>query len=176
VAFGALAVWVNVRNRQRSEWFQTATGAALTATSLVPCVVVLGGIPRWGWLLWLLCALQATASIFVVHARLDARVASKRNDTRIAARKTEMPALANRRATFVSAAALWAAAAIFAYFGFVWIAAALLIAGAAYFWELRRQRGPGSLQMPLTRIGKQSLALSAVYGALVIAGLWGLGR
>lgn len=161
--FGTLAVWVNVKNRQRSEWFQVASAVTLTSTSLMPCLSALQRIPTWGWLLWLLCALQATAGIFVVHARLDARIASK---------KGQAAPAENRTATATSAAALWVTAVGFVYAGFVWVAVALIIAGAAYFAELRRQKDPASLQMPLTQVGRQSLTLSIVYGLLIISGLW----
>jgi hypothetical protein len=161
--FGGLAVFVNVRNRQRSEWFQVASAVTLTSTSLMPSLAALQIVPRWGWLLWLLCALQATAGIFVVHARLDARIATK---------KAETAPTANRNATRVSASALWAAAAVFAYEGSVWLPVALTVAGAAYFAELRRQRSPASLQMPLAQVGRQSLTLSTLYGVLIIIGLW----
>ncbi|MEQ1945840.1 MAG: YwiC-like family protein [Bryobacteraceae bacterium] len=164
-AFGVIAVFVNVKNKQRSEWFQVASAIALTSTSLLPCLAAQQHIPRWGWLLWILCALQATAGIFVVHARLDARIAAKQNK----------PApTANRNATAVAAAALWTAAIAFGYFGFSWVAVGLAIAGAAYFAELRRQKDAASLQMPLAQVGRQSLTLSVLYGVLIIAGLWSI--
>jgi len=37
-AFTVLAVTLNVRNRQRSEWFQVASAVALSATSLTACL------------------------------------------------------------------------------------------------------------------------------------------
>src|SRR5262249_38732396 len=68
-AFTVLAVAVTVRNRQRSVWFQVASAFALSSTALAVCLAAAGGIPEWCWLLWVLCAMQATAGIFVVHAR-----------------------------------------------------------------------------------------------------------
>jgi len=163
-AFGALAVWINVRNRQRSEWFQVMSAISLTATSLVACLAALGEIPVWGWVLWILCALQATAGIFVVHARLDARANSHR---------TEPSQPGNRRHAKIAIAALVVAAAAAAILGYkLTIPAALLLAAFGYAWELGRHTNPASLKMPLTRVGQQALALSIVYGALLIAGLW----
>jgi len=162
-AFTVLAVATHVRNRQRAKWFQVASAAVLTATSLAACLSVLGTIPRWCWLLWLLNALQAAANIFVVHSRLDARIALRKNET--------LPA-ENRRAAIASVAALLLAAVLFATWGRAWIAAALLVAAAGYAFELRRQKDPASLAMPLTRVGLQSLALAILYGSLVIVGLW----
>ena len=114
--------------------------------------------------MWAFCALQATAGIYVVHARLDARIAAQK--------KTAAP-LRNRGAAMISITALAAAATI------TWmldlspaITAALFLAAAGYEFELRRQRKPESLQMPLTSVGQQALTLSVIYGTLLIAGLW----
>jgi hypothetical protein len=162
-AFTVLAVMVNVRNKQRSEWFQVASAAALTATSLAACLAVQGSIPGWCWSLWLLCALQAAAGIFVVHSRLDAR---------IAARKGAIGVTGSRRAAFISQGVLVIAAVGFALFSRLWIAAALALAASGYLWELRRQKDAASLQMPLQTVGQQALALAIVYGLFVVIGLW----
>ena len=158
--FTLLAVWMNVRNRQRSEWFQVASAAGLSSTALVACLAVEGAIPLWGWLLWFLCTLQSAAAIFVVHARLDARLAARSGQI-----------LATRpKAAWVAVGALAAGAT--AFFTCPWIGAALLILAAGYGWELRRQRTPAGLQMRLQRVGQQLLALSVAYSLLVIVGLW----
>ena len=161
--FTVLAVIVNVRNRQRSEWFQVASAVALTSTCLAACLSVREDIPGWCWLLWFLSTLQATAGIFVVHARLDARVA---------ARKGTAQNNSNRRAAFVCQAILALAAVGFGYLGRLWIGAALLILAGGYMFDLEHQKHPTSLQMPLTRVGQQALALSIVYSLMIVAGLW----
>jgi len=159
-AFTLLAVWMNVRNRQRSEWFQVASAAGLSASSLAACLAVQKAIPPWGWLLWLLCTLQSVAGIFVVHARLDARMALRGG----------RGATAPPKAAWLAVAAL--AVAALAFLKLPWIAAALLSAAAGYGWELRRQRTPEGLQMRLQRVGQQLLALSVSYAVLAIVGLW----
>jgi hypothetical protein len=159
--FALMAVWVNVGNRQRSEWFQVASAAALSSTSLVACVAVLGTVPRWGWLLWLLCGLQSAAGIFVVHARLDARAALREAGT---------VHTASRRAAQLSVGVLLVAAIAF------WqkpeIAAALATVAAGYCWDLRRQRTAEGVKLPLQRVGQQLLALSILYAVMIVAGLW----
>lgn len=162
-AFGVLAVRMNVRNRQRAEWFQASSAAVLTSTSLVACLSVLGMVPRWGWLLWPLNSLQAAANIFVVHSRLDARIALRQHET---------PPSDNRHAAIVSVVVLLLAAALFALWRRPSITAALILAAAGYAFELHRQKDVVSLQMPLTRVGLQSLALAILSGVLVIVGLW----
>jgi len=161
-AFTLVAVMVNLQNRQRSEWFQVASAVVLTSTSLAAGLSAQGVIPSWCWVLWLLCALQATAGIFVVHARLDARVAVRKGGAETG----------SRRAASLCQVILLAASCFFVYERRPWIAAALLMAAAGYLFELRRQRKTASLKMPLTRVGKQALTLSAVYSVLIIIGLW----
>lgn len=162
-AFMAIAVALTVRNKQRSEWFQVASAVALSSTCLVACVAATGEIPAWGWLLWLLCALQSTAGIFVVHARLDAR---------IAARQGAPAASENRRAALFCQIILIGAAVVFALVARPWIAAALLLAAIGYWAELRRQRTAESLRVPLKRVGLEALGLATLYAVLVVIGLW----
>ncbi|HEX5229915.1 MAG TPA: YwiC-like family protein [Bryobacteraceae bacterium] len=162
-AFTALAVAVNVRNRQRAVWFQVLSAIALTGTSVAACLAGIGTVPGWCWVVWALCAVQAAAGIFVVHARLDAR---------IAARKSERPSDGNRRAAFLFQIVLLVGTAVSAVFGHWFLAAALGIAALGYLLDLRRQRDPASLQMPLKHVGQQALALSITFALLLIAGLW----
>lgn len=162
-AFTLLAVMITVRNRQRSEWFQVASVVALTSTCLMVCLAAVGTIPEWCWLLWLLSALQATAGIFVVHARLDAR---------IAARKGGGEARSNRRAAFFSQAVLGLAGVFFAFLRRPWIATGLFIAVICYLAELRRQTNREFLQVPMKQVGLQALKLSTVYAVLIMIGLW----
>ncbi len=90
-------VAVNVKNRQRSTLFQIASAAALTSSSLATSLSATGTIPRWCWWLWLLLAMQATAGILVVHARLDARIAARGNHSR----ERSIPARGANRARLV---------------------------------------------------------------------------
>jgi hypothetical protein len=135
----------------------------LSSSAVAACLAVRGSIPVWCWWLWLLSALQATAGIFVVHARLDAK---------IAARKTRTGATGSRRAAVLCVSALTIAAVFFAYMSKWFIAAALLLAAAGYLFDLRRQRDPAQLQMPLKSVGQQALTLAIAYAVLVMVGLW----
>ncbi len=162
-AFGALALWVNVKNRQRSTLFQVASAAALTSTSLATCLAATGEIARWCWWFWLLSMLQAAAGILVVHARLDARIALR------------SPAPTGehfRRAAMMTLGVIACAAATAALMRKGWIAAALVLAAAGYGYDLARQRDAGELQRPLVKVGQRTLLLSSVYSALLIVGLW----
>ncbi len=161
--FSVLAVVINVKNRQRSTLFQIVSAVALTSSSLATCLSATGSIAPWCWWLWILLAMQATAGILVVHARLDARIAS---------RGTAPASEGYRRAAQVALGVL-ACAVIAATVLRAWlIALALLVAVAGYWYDLRGQRDHLALQIPLKRVGQRALALSSVYAVLLIMGLW----
>lgn len=162
-AFSALAVTLTVRNRQRAAWLQIVSAAALTSSSLAACLSALGKLPAWSWLLWASCAAQAAAGILVVHARLDARRAAR--DSRAA------PA-GSRRAAAGVVAMLPVVALVLALTGRATAAGAFLLPFAAYCFELRRQRDPESLRMPLRTAGLQAMTLSITFTALIVTGLW----
>lgn len=162
-AFTVLAVSVNVRNKQRSEWFQVASAAALSTTCFIACLSAVGRIPAWCWLLWLLCTLQAVAGIFVVHSRLEARIAARKNTSEQSS---------SRRVAYFAQGVVMVAAACFVVLKQPWIAAALVLTAICYLAELQRQKQQASLQMPLTSVGLRALAQSTVYTLIVIVGLW----
>jgi hypothetical protein len=162
-AFAVYAISVQMRNRQRAPWFQVLSAVALTSSSLAAALAATGSIPNWCWPLWLLSALQASAGVFIVHARLDAMIAS---------RKKQPPPASSRRASWIAQGSLAVAAVVSASLHLLWIAAALTLAAIAYSLELLRQRNPESLNTPLRRIGLQALTLACIYSALVVAGLW----
>jgi len=162
-AYSALAIFVNVTNRQRSTLFQIASAAALTSTSLATSLSGISAVAPWCWWLWVLLAIQAAAGILVVHARLDAR---------IALRKPSSSAARSRRAAHLAAFVLAAAGFAALSFRRYILAGALLLAAFGYFYDLRRQRDSAYLQMPLTQVGLRALTLSSVYAALIVIALW----
>ncbi len=161
--FSVLAILVNVKNKQRSTLFQIVSAAALTSSSLATSLSATGKIEPWCWWLWMLLALQATAGILVVHARLDAR---------IALRGTAPASLHFRRAAQVALVALLGASAAALFLRHSWIALALLLAAIGYAYDLRSQRNPAALQLPLQAVGQRALTLSSIYALLLILGLW----
>lgn len=161
--FGCMTIYVNVKNRQRSVLFQIASAAALTSTSLATCISAVGAIAPWCWWFWALIAMQASAGILVVHARLDAR---------IALRKTAAANQQFRHSAQAALGILLCAAAAALILRHAWIGLALGVAVIGYAYDLMRQKDSISLQMPLKTVGQQALLLSTLYSALLIAGLW----
>jgi hypothetical protein len=166
-AFFGFAFWINLRNRQRNPLFQVASAIALTSTSLVAALAATGRFPSWCWPLWLLLAAQATGGIFTVHARLDAMLAVRK-----AAQGAVTEASTARRSAMVACAAMVLGCAAAVALHRPVVGAGLLFAAGGYAWDLRRQRDAAELKTPFTRVGQRSLALSLVYGVLIILGLW----
>jgi hypothetical protein len=160
VAFSAIAVYVNVRNRQRSTVFQIVSAFGLCSTSLAACVSATGTVQPWCWWLWALCGLQSAAGIFVVHSRLDARIAVRKGGQ------------SSQTAAIVACVFLIAASALAVLLHLRWVAIALLIAAAAYRYDLQRQKRPEALQMPLKSVGLQAMSLSIAYALMLVVGLW----
>ena len=165
-AFSALAIAVNVRNRQRSTLFQIASALALTSSALATSLSATGTIAPWCWWLWLLMAMQATAGILVVHARLDARIALRQPTPK------DENSQRFRRAATISLIALACVAATASVFAHWWMALALLTPVIGYWYDLRGQGNAEYLQLPLKKVGQRALALSTAFAVLLIIGLW----
>jgi len=161
-AMTVVAVWAAVRNKARSVLVQIAGAAGLTASSVAIAASACGSIPHWTLWLWGAMALQASAAILVVHARLDARIRGAKNQ------KIETPT-----AAYVAQAALMLAALALAVRQEWMLAAAMALPAALNWFELtmRVARGEG-LKTPLTTIGLRAMALSIAVNVLMAAGLW----
>ena len=163
----ALAVWATIRNKQRGIALQIVSAAGLTSSSIAiaasDCQLSKGvSIPVWAFWLWGAMALQAAASILVVHARLDARIRIRKPDAEL---ERPTPAFAAQGILVLAALTLltrqeWYLAAAFALPGIVnWI-------------ELTRISSGKSLDIPLTTIGLRAMSVSFVVNALLGLGLW----
>jgi len=72
----------------------------------------------------------------------------------------------------VSLGALTCAAVTAAILGRGWIAVALLVLVMGYWYDLRGQRYPAALQIPLKTVGQRALALSSLFSVLLTIGFW----
>ena len=161
VAMTAYAVWMTVRNRQRSVALQIASAFGLTSTGLAAAFSLVHDVPQWACWLWLLSAAQAAAGILVVHARLEARIAAK-------AKKLE--SVVFFRAAVGAQVAL-VPLAFAAYFVNPWLTAAMLLPAAVHAYELRTLHSPEALAMPLRTVGFRAMGLSIAVSILLIIGL-----
>jgi hypothetical protein len=160
-ALTCLAVWMTLRNRQRSVWLQAISAAGLTASALAASVSATGELRPWSWWLWGLSAAHSTAAVLVVHHRLELRIALK-------SATAEAPRF--RRAAFAAQFVLLAAGLVLLG-AKPWLAPALMISALAHLWDLAAIRSAQGLQTPLRIVGLRALALHVVFSALVTVGL-----
>jgi hypothetical protein len=152
-AITLLAVYLTLRNRQRSISFQMISSAALSVTVLLAALVATRQIPAWSWIAWALLSLHGLASILVVHARLDARSGSRSGLVRIA--------VLWQAGQLVAAAALASALAFPVAFS--------AVVNLAELWRLR---SPQALREKLTHVGFRTLAYAIAHMILTIVVLW----
>jgi hypothetical protein len=157
-----LAAWMTVRNRQRSAPLQLASAVGLTSTCLAASLSATGRVEPWCWLLWALSAAHAAAGIFVVHARLEARIAARA--PRPEPSRFRRPAYAMQFLLLAGGAALFRSLPA--------VSAALAMSALVHLATLRSLRSPTALETPLTRVGLRAMTLSLVYSALLVYGLW----
>jgi len=158
-ALTALAVYMTIQNRQRVIWFQALSAAGLGSSALAVCFAIQGSVPVWGWWFWGLHAAHFLTAILVVHVRLDARIAAKR----------QAPFAIPRQALWAQYAWFAAGAALLTMSMPVY-AAGILMSALAHLADLRSIRKPEAVAMPLKQVGLRAMALSIVFTLFVVAG------
>jgi hypothetical protein len=159
-----LAVYMTVKNRQRSLWLQALSAAGLSASGLAACLAVEPSIPRWAWWFWALHGAHFLGTILVVHARLEARIAARKPESADAAAFLAL----RREAALLSGALVLAAVSIAARHP--WYAAALLVSEAAHLYDLGIMSTPEALATPMMTVGKRALAVSLAFTVLAVLG------
>jgi hypothetical protein len=152
----ALALFMTMRNKQRSVWLQSASAFGLSSSALLASQVGRGSLSDYStWAIWAILSLHFLTGIFLVHARLDKR--------------TGKPTAASmqRYAWFCIAANILCGAAGWA-FGETRILPPLWLSIGELWWMGR----PASLKEPLKRVGLRALTVSLVHTIVAIAALW----
>ncbi len=151
------AVWMTVRNRQRTVWFQILSCAGLAFSAVAAARAATGRFPLWAWLLWGLCTLNGAAGVLVVHTRLDALIARKTGVANNRYRLSAWCAVAISALTAVAIAAT----------GRPPLALAPALASAAHAVELHAM----NLDTRLTTVGLRAMTLSIIHALLLAAAL-----
>jgi hypothetical protein len=151
VSLTGLAVWLTIKNKQRSIALQLASAAGLGTTALLAIFAATGTIPTWAWPLWAVLTLHGSVSILTVHTRLALK------------RTPGTPQLKNYLAPLLSLAAAILQPAL---------ALPLSFSALTNLWELARLHHPKTLQEPLKHVGLRALAVSIIHSLLSIAALW----
>jgi hypothetical protein len=161
IVLTALAVYMEVTNRQRSVWLQLLTAAGLSSSCLAAALSATGTVPVWCWVLWVMCAAHAGAGILVVRARLEVRIAARSSRS--------VPLLFLGPAQYAQTALLIAGTALM-FYGSPWIAAALILPSLIHLYELRRLAA--TIDTPLHIVGLRALTISVAFSILALCGLW----
>ena len=143
IAMTVLAVWATLRNRQRSVPLQIASAAGLTSSAIALVASACGSVPSWAWWLWGALVVQATAAILTVHARLDARIQSRK----------VRGVLPRPTAAFTAQAVLILIAIGLGTRREWWLAAAMAIPALLNCFELVRVSRGKTLDTPLSIVG-----------------------
>ncbi len=149
----AIAVWMTVRNLQRSILLQLASSFGLASTALLAALASTGGVPRWAWWLWLLLGLHAAGAILLVRARLELKTGAGST-------------------LFRTAMCFHLAVAAFAALDHSRHAIPAAVTVLAGFFELLRLKRPRASTEPLKRVGWRTLAFSLGQGATAVVALW----
>lgn len=156
-----LAVWMTVKNRQRSIWLQVLSSTALSSTAVIAALCSTRTIPTWAWWVWGSLALHSLGGIFVVHTRLEAK---------IAARTGVEGGLVN--VAFAIQAAQVVLAIFLLWRGQGMLAIPFAVSAVLNTVELWRLRKPAALSEPLKRVGFRMLGASIAQALCVVLGLW----
>jgi hypothetical protein len=158
----AVSIWMLVHNRQRSTLLQLASAAGLNMSALLAWLAARGSLAPAAWWLAVLMFAHSAAAVLVVHARLDYRIALKRDGA--------VPPAWSRALAFQLAPAALGVCAV--AMGRPWLALAPLVSVAVHTAQLLGLRRPDAHRVALQRVGKQAMMLSIAYSLLVLAALW----
>ena len=164
VLFTSYAVWMSVRNRQRSLVLQILSAVALNASALLGSLTARGRIEPWAWWIWLLLLLHSLAGVLLVRARLDA-LASMKTQARA-------PASSVYRAATAAPVVQAALGAGLLLSGRALYSLPLLFSAVVHLVSLRSLRRPAEFRRPLRQVCLRALAVSVVYTLFCIAVLF----
>jgi hypothetical protein len=155
-----LAVYMTLKNRQRSVLLQSLSALALGSSTLLSGY--LGTRNIWDqrtWALWLLLSLHFLTGIFLVHARLDKR--AHKLDTHHSLQISDF---------LIGLSVLLAVVA--RLFDHGELMPPLLLSAAACGVESHLVRQPTASAEPLKQVGLRALALSIMHTLVTVASLW----
>ncbi len=166
----ALAVYMTVKNRQRSIWLQAVSAAGLSSSALAASLAVNATLPEWVWWFWALHSAHFLASILVVHVRLEARIAARKPAAHPSAGVLAPEILSFRKKTAILEGLVMAAAIALLFAGkWLYSAAALLSAGFNLY-DLFTLHTPRAIAVSMMTVGKRALAVSIAFTLLLAAG------
>ncbi len=153
-------LFLAVRNYQRYPALQIVSAIGLTASSLPGYLAARGHLDAFAFWIWLLCAVDSSASVLVVHARLEEIVAS---------RKPGSSPLPHRRDAILAQAGLWIFLTILATQGRPWLILPFLPTSVLHWWDLWQLGSPTRQRISMQRVGLMQLVASIAFCVILIA-------
>lgn len=156
----AFALYMTLRNKQRSVLLQSASAFGLSSSALLAGQVGRGTLMEYAtWEIWAILSLHFLTGIFLVHARLDKR--------------TGKPTAAQmQRYAWLCIALSFACGAAGYTLGVARILPPLWLSAAISIGELWWIGRPQSLKEPLKRVGLRALTASLIHTVVTIVALW----
>lgn len=164
-AFTLLAIWIGLRNWQRSRTFQTLSAAVLALSAPLAAQLGQGKAPAWSWALWTIFVLHGAAAIQLVHERLEHRIAARAGSG----------ASLDSRPFFTAVGLQLAGGLALAAFDWRWLLPPL-VSSLYALAEWRTLSRRETLREPLVRVGWRTLAFAVFHMLLAIAAFWPAAR
>jgi hypothetical protein len=162
IALTGLAVYLALENRPRAVLLQLGSALGLSGSALLAWLALRPALTPAVWWLWAAHAGHSTASLLAVRARLAA----------LAGLRSGGAPPAFRVAALLAQAVLLATAFALPGLGRPALAAPLLFSAGVHLLDLARLRNAAFLRVPLRRVGRRELAVSALFSVLVLTALW----
>ncbi len=156
------AIWMTLKNRQRSTALQIVSAFGLSSGALLAALAGVHELPPWVWVLWLVLSLHSFVGVLVVHARLELRIRPSKEMHPSTALRVAYVAVG-----FLLVPAIWAAA--------TWsyaLAGAIAFSIMVHLAELYQLQRDEAMRERLQRVGLRMLGTSILHSALTVAALW----
>jgi len=160
VALTVLAVYMTLKNQQRSVLLQSVSAFALGSSALL--AGYLGTRNIWDqrtWAVWILLSLHFLTGIFLVHARLDRR-----------ANKPEAGAMLQRGFLLIGISLLLAVIAVM--MDHPEVVLPLLVSAGIYGVEIYLLTRTDAIKEPLKAVGLRALFASIMHTLVTVISLW----
>ncbi|MBI3895093.1 MAG: YwiC-like family protein [Acidobacteria bacterium] len=158
-----LALYFTAHNYQRTPALQIAIAVGLTSSSLLSYLAGRGQWEEPALWIWALSAAHSSASVMVVHARLEAILAARRPGT---------ASNIARRNALLAQAGLCLFLALLVAFGRPWLALPFLPPTALHWRELWQFRSGQVLRISMHQVGWTQLGASIAFFFLLVAVLY----
>ncbi len=153
-------LFLAARNYQRYPALQIASAIGLTASSLPAYLAAHGHLDSIAFWIWLLCAVESSAAVLVVHARLEAIVVS---------RKSVPSPLPHRRHALLAQVGLCIFLAALAAQGRSWLILPFIPTCMLHWWDLWQLGATTRRRVSMQRVGVMQLTDSIAFCSILIA-------